>query len=51
MEDLTLKIHTLASEIQRISEREKFLLRIENTLLRSERQLSPGKEPKRLKQP
>ena len=47
-------VRQLAFEIQRISEREqhereKFMLKVENILLRSERQLPPGKEPKKLR--
>ncbi|MBI2928954.1 MAG: hypothetical protein HYY24_25095 [Verrucomicrobia bacterium] len=54
VEDLTERVLVLASEIQRISEREqhereKLLLRVENALLKFERQLPPTKEPKKLK--
>ena len=47
-------VRQLAFEIQRTSEREqhereKFALKIDNVLLRFERQLPPGKEPKKLK--
>jgi predicted nucleic acid-binding Zn-ribbon protein len=47
-------VRALANEVQRInereqSEREKFILKIENVLLRFERQLPPGKESKKLK--
>ena len=54
VEDLSLKVVALAGEIQRISEREqhereKFALKVENALLRFERQLPSGKGPKKLK--
>lgn len=54
LESLTEKVRILAFEIQRINareqhEREKFMLRVENTLLRFERQLPSGKEGKKLK--
>ena len=47
-------VRQLAFEIQRISEREqhereKFVLKVENALLRFERQGPPRKEPKKLK--
>ncbi len=47
-------VRQLAFEIQRISEREqhereKFALKMENVLLRFERQLPSAKEPKKLK--
>ena len=47
-------LRQLAFEVQRISEREeqereKLMLRLENALLRVERQLPPPKEPKKLK--
>ena len=47
-------VRELAFEIQRISEREqhereKFVLKVENALLRSERQLPSAREPKKLK--
>lgn len=47
-------VRQLAFEIQRLSrreqsEREKFMLRVENILLRFERQLPPGPEPKKRK--
>ena len=47
-------VRALANEVQRInereqSEREKFILKIENVLLRFERQLPSGKELKKLK--
>ena len=47
-------VRQLAFEIQRISEREqhereKFMLKIENALLRFERPLPSGKEPKKSK--
>ncbi len=47
-------VRQLAFEIQRISEREqhereKFALKMENVLLRFERQLPSGKEPKKHK--
>ena len=47
-------VRQLAFEIQRISEREqhereKFVLKVENALLRSERHLPPEKERKKLK--
>src|SRR5436190_2186557 len=45
-------VRQLTFEIQRISERdqherEKFMLKVENALLRFERQLPSGKEPKK----
>ena len=47
-------VQQLAFEIQRINEREqhereKFMLKVENALLRFERQLPAGKKPKKLK--
>ena len=47
-------VRELAFEIRRISEREqhereKFVLKVENALLRSERQLPSAREPKKLK--
>lgn len=47
-------VRALANEVQRINEREqnereKFSLKIENVLLRFERQLPSAKEPKKLK--
>ncbi len=47
-------LRQLAFEVQRISERElhereKLMLRLENALLRMERQLPPTKEPKKPK--
>jgi predicted nucleic acid-binding Zn-ribbon protein len=47
-------VRQLAFEIQRVSEREqhereKFFLKVENALLRFERQLPSGKGPKKLK--
>lgn len=47
-------VRQLAFEIQRINEREqhereKFMLKVENTLLRFERQLPSGKKPRKLK--
>ncbi len=47
-------LRQLVFEIQRVSEREqhereRFVLRVENILLRSERQLPPGKDPKKLR--
>ncbi|MBI2949636.1 MAG: hypothetical protein HYY23_18530 [Verrucomicrobia bacterium] len=59
--DLREEVDRLASAMERMSfelgslrdeerhEREKLLLRVENALLRLERQLPPGKEPKKLK--
>lgn len=54
IEDLTAKVAVLANDIQRINEREQherelLLLRIENALLKFERQLPPAKEPKKLR--
>ena len=54
VEELTAKVVVLASEIQRINEREQhereiLMLRMENALLKFESQLAPAKEPKKLK--
>ena len=54
MEDLTEKVRVLASDLQRVSEREqhereKFVLKVENALLRFERQLAAGKESRKSK--
>jgi archaellum component FlaC len=54
VEDLTQKVQALTFEFERFREeerheREKLMLRIENALLKFERQLPPAKEPKRLK--
>ena len=51
---MTDKIHALANEVQRISEREqhereKFMLRVKNALLRFERLLPPAKESRKRK--
>ncbi|MBI2925053.1 MAG: hypothetical protein HYY24_05035 [Verrucomicrobia bacterium] len=43
--ELSHRLERLAEREQH--EREKFMLRVENALLRSERQLPPGKEPKK----
>ena len=54
MEDLSEKVGILANELQRINERElhereKFMLRVENVLLRFERLLPPARETKKRK--
>ena len=54
LQEIQQAVRALAHEVQRLSEREqnereKFILKIENILLRFERQLPSGKEPKRLK--
>ena len=51
MDEMTDKVQKLASEIQRINdreklEREKLVLQLENALLRIERRLPPGKSSK-----
>lgn len=59
--DLREEVNQLATAVERISfelrslreeerhEREKLMLRIENALLKFERQLPPAKEPKKLR--
>jgi archaellum component FlaC len=59
--DLREEVNQLATAVERISfelrslreeerhEREKLMLRIENVLLKFERQLPPSKEPKKLR--
>ena len=54
LEELTVTVRQQAFEIQRISEREqhereKFMLKVENALLRFERQLATGKESRKSK--
>ncbi|MEO7297284.1 MAG: hypothetical protein ABI042_01760 [Verrucomicrobiota bacterium] len=54
VEELTEKVCILANEIQRINEREqhereKFMLRVENTLLRFERSLPAPRAPRKRK--
>jgi phosphate uptake regulator len=54
VERLAETVRQQSFEIQRICEREqhereKFALKVENALLRFERQLPPGKDPKKLK--
>ena len=47
MERMSFDLRSLRDEERH--EREKLLLRVENALLRLERQLPPAKEPKKLK--
>jgi len=54
VEELTEKVCILANEIQRINEREqhereKFMLRVENTLPRFERSLPPPRDSRKRK--
>jgi uncharacterized protein YoxC len=54
LQEMQKAVRALANDVQRVSEREqnereKFILKIENILLRFEKQLSPAKESKRLK--
>ncbi len=54
LEDLTQKVQALTFEFERFRdeerhEREKLVLRLENALLKFERQLPPAKDTKKLK--
>lgn len=54
LHDTNEAVRQLAFEIQRINERERheretFMLKVENTLLRYERLLPPAKEPRKQK--